>query len=80
MTFQVAEVTNILGSVSRIVNAGHRVIFDTPEIGSYLENKATGKRIALRQHNGVYLLDVWVEPNPNKNKLRILSSRNDEYV
>ena len=68
MTFQVAEVTKILGSVSRIVNAGHRVIFDTPEIGSYLENKATGKRIALRQHNGVYLLDVWVEPNPNKNK------------
>ena len=64
MTFQVADVTKILGSVSRIVSTGHKVVFDTPEIGSYLENKATGKNITLRQHNGVYLLDVWVEPNP----------------
>ena len=52
------------GSVSRIVGAGHRVILDSPEVGSYVENKSTGKKIFLRQHNGVYLLDVWVEPNP----------------
>ena len=65
MTFQVADVTKILGSVSRIVSTGHRVVFDTPDVGSCLENKSTGKKINLRQHNGIYFLDVWVEPNPN---------------
>ena len=65
MTFQIADVSKNLGSVSRIVATGHRIIFDTPDVGSYIENKQTGKQIKLRQHNGVYLLDVWVAPNPS---------------
>ena len=66
MTFQVADVTKILASVSRMVSTGHRVVFDSPEVGSYIEHKASGKKIKLRQHNGVYLLDMWVAPNGNK--------------
>ena len=42
------------------------MVFDTPDVGSYLENKSIGKKINLRQHNGIYLLDVWAEPNPNE--------------
>ena len=63
MTFQIAGVSKALGAVSRIVGAGNRVIFDDPStIGSFIENKTTGKKTPLRQHNGVYYLDVWVKP------------------
>ena len=41
MTAQVTEVNKALLSVSRIVRAGNRVVFD--EEGSYIEDKATGE-------------------------------------
>ena len=63
MAFQVAGVSKALRAVSRIVGAGNRVIFDDPNtVGSFIENKATGKKTPLRQHNGVYYLDVCVKP------------------
>ena len=63
MALQVAGVSKALGAVSRIVGAGNRVIFDDPAtVGPYIENKTTGKTTPLRQHNGVYYLDVWVKP------------------
>ena len=62
MAFQVAGVSKALGAVSRIVGAGSRVVFDDPNtVGSFIENKSTGKKTPLRQHNGVYYLDVWVK-------------------
>ena len=60
--FQMCDVTKCLASVSRIVEAGHRVILDTPEAGSYIENRHTGERTYLRQERGLYLLDAWVMP------------------
>ena len=45
MTFQIAEVTKILASVSRIVATGHRVVFDSPDIGSYIEHKDSGGKL-----------------------------------
>ena len=63
MSFQVAGVSKALGTVSRIVGAGSRVVFDDPAtVGSYIENKTTGKTTPLRQHNGVYYLDALVKP------------------
>ena len=63
MAFQVAGVSKALGAVSRIVGAGKRVVFDDPSaVGSFIENKTTGKNIPLRQHNGVYYMDVWIKP------------------
>ena len=54
MSFQVAGVSKALGAVSRIVGAGNRVIFDDPNtVGSFIENKTTGKITPLRQHNGI---------------------------
>ena len=60
-------VTKALGSVSRMVRNGIRVVFDVDEWGdncSYIDSKATGKRMWLRERNGVYVLDVMVAP-PN---------------
>ena len=58
MAFQVAGVGKALGAVSRIVGAGN----DPATVGSYIENKTTLKQTPLRQHNGVYYLDVWIKP------------------
>ena len=65
MDFQVTDVTKALGSVSRMVHNGNRVVFDLDEWGancSYIESKSTGKRLWLRERNGVYVLDVMVAP------------------
>ena len=53
-----------LASVSRIIQAGHRIVFDTVDAGSYIENKKSGKKIWLRQEGGVYFLDLWVNTKP----------------
>ena len=65
MDFQVTNVTKALGSVSRMVKNGNKVIFDVDEKGnnhSYIEKKDTGERLWLRERNGVYVLDVMVAP------------------
>ena len=49
-----------LASVSRLSQAGHRVVFDDPVIGSYTENKNTGVKKWPRQAGGVYFW-IWVK-------------------
>ena len=61
MTFQAAPVAKPLGSVKRICQAGHYVIFG--EDGSYIVNKATGELNWLREQSGNYMLDVWIPPS-----------------
>jgi hypothetical protein len=62
MRFQICNVTKPLGSVSRICQAGSRVIFGPPEEGSYIEHIMTGKKTILRQSKGLYYLDMWISP------------------
>ena len=61
LTFQVAEVTKVLGSVSKFCEAGNRVVFDDsdPE-GSYIMNKSTGVRTKMHKSDGVYKIPVWM--------------------
>ena len=58
MTFQVAEVSKALGSVSQIVKKGNRVVFD--DDGSYIQDKTTGDVSWMRQAGGMYYIDLWV--------------------
>ena len=60
MTFQCAQVSKALGSVSKICSNNNRVVFD--DDGSYIENKDTGERLWLEQRNGVYVLDMMIAP------------------
>ena len=62
MTFQLAAVNKALGSVSQIVANGNQVVFDP--MGSYIENVKTTEKLWLREHNGVYVLDVMIAPPP----------------
>jgi len=41
------------------VAKGNRIVLDGD--GSYIINKATGKKTALKVSNGVYTFDLWVE-------------------
>ncbi len=66
MTFQVARVNKALGSVSKIVTNGNRVVFD--QSGSYIENTWTKDKIWLREDNGVYVLDMLVAPPGKRNE------------
>ena len=61
LTFQVAEVTHVLGYVSKFCEAGNRVVFDDsdPE-GSYIMNKSTGVRTKMHKSDGVYKIPVWM--------------------
>ena len=61
MVFQAAPVTQALGSVKRICQSGHRVIFDDED--SYVQNKITGEVNMLREEDGNYILDAWILPS-----------------
>ena len=67
MTFQVTDVTKALGSVSKIVANGNKVVFD--ESGSFIEDKRSRERLWMREENGVYVLDVYVAP-PDHQEMR----------
>ena len=58
MTAQVTEVNKALLSVSRMVRAGNRVVFDSD--GSYIEHKTSGEWMPLEERKGLYTLKLWV--------------------
>ena len=61
--FDVANFTRPLASVSEIAKKQFRVVFD--DDGSYIQNKKSGKRIAVNQEGNLYVLDLWVQvPEP----------------
>ena len=61
MTAQVCDVNKPLMSVHKLVQTGHRVIFD--DGGSWIEDKATGECIDLKESGGMYMLRMWVPTN-----------------
>ena len=58
-TFQVADVTRPLCSVTKICDRGNRVAFDSE--GGYIENFATGARTRFMRQNNVYVMEMYVE-------------------
>ena len=55
---QIAEVKRNLASAMRIVKAGNKIVLD--DEGSYIENKATGRKIAVETENGDFEFEIWV--------------------
>ena len=58
MVAAVTEVDDALLSVSKVVKAGNRVVFD--EEGSYIEHKTSGEVTPLIGQRGLYKLKMWV--------------------
>ena len=66
IVFQVVEkVKDNLASVRKICGAGNRVVFDdaSPE-GSYILNKASGRKTKIELKNGNYIFKMWVPKSP----------------
>ena len=59
MTVQVCEVNKALLSVSNVVSAGYRVVFE--QGGSYVEDCATGERMYLKEVGGMYMMKLWIK-------------------
>ena len=56
---QVCEVNKPLLSVSKMVAAGNRVVFD--ESGSYIENIVSGEKVWMKSEGGMYMLKMFVK-------------------
>ena len=59
---QVCEVNKALMSVSRMVQAGNKVVFS--KSGSYVEDESTKEKIPLREQGGMYMLKLWIKNQP----------------
>ena len=60
MNYLVTGVKKSLASVGAIVHGGNRVIFDAD--GSFIENKVTGERIAVKRKDGTFIMEMQVGP------------------
>ena len=64
-TFQaVAGIRKPPAAVSRVTAKGNRVILDDEGCDSFIENKATGKKIPLYLVNGIYEMEVEIQKPP----------------
>ena len=62
--YQVADVSRTLTSVSRVCDAGNRVIFES--WGGYIQNLQTGSTTTFERKSNVYELTGWMlAPKPN---------------
>ena len=70
-TFQVANVNKVLASVSALVDAGHRVIFDrcdkTGVDLSFIVHKKSGESIRMKRERNVWTVDTYVDPDDEGN-------------
>ena len=63
MAFQsTTSVKKPLAAASKITARGNRIVLDGPDSISYIENKETGVKIPLNIENGVYVMEVTVDP------------------
>ena len=58
MKVQIAEVTRMLISASKVANAGNIVNLDAKN--PHIKNIKTGKETKVRHKNDMFLLDLWV--------------------
>ena len=58
MTFQVAGVKKALAAVSKICKAGNIVQFGDESLECFIMNKATKKKVMLKQKRDSYVIDV----------------------
>jgi hypothetical protein len=63
MAFQATtDVKKPLAAASKVASKGNRIILDEEGCDSYVENKKTGKRIPLTLENGVYMMEMLIQP------------------
>ena len=56
------QVQKPLAAASKIAAKGNRIVLEAEGLDSYIENKATGRKIPLQIENGVYMMEMLVVP------------------
>lgn len=65
--FSVANVNKVLMSATQVANRGHRIVLQPYYMDSYIEDIATGDRMALYQQDGVSVQRLThVAPGPTE--------------
>ena len=67
-----SNVKRTLLSVSKLVDAGNRVVFDPR--GSFIRNKETHQTVPIYKANGVYKMNLWV-PQDTRDPKSITTGR-----
>jgi hypothetical protein len=65
MKFHVTDTTKPLASALAVVKMGNRIVLDGDL--SYIENKATGEKVSLKESGGTYVFEVEAVPNATNN-------------
>ena len=73
ITMQVAKVNKPLASVSKLIDEGFKVIFDSS--GSYMINKRSGGKISILRERGVFVLNAYVAEDPKTDEKEENSSQ-----
>ena len=69
MAFQATtDVQKPLAAASKIAAKGNRIVLEAEGLDSYIENKASGKKIPLTIENGVYMMEMLVMPFQGQTK------------
>ena len=77
LTTQVGkECKKLFISVRRMNQAGNKVVLDEDEC--YIENKKTGKRTAIYEHEGTFAFDIWVRIQEKSEYTGIYSAIKEE--
>ena len=58
LTFNVADVSRPQASAMKVVEAGNRIVMDPNPEDCYIENKATGEKMRIRQKKGTFFFGV----------------------
>ena len=59
-----AEVSRPLNAVSDICDSSNRVLFGRS--GGVISNVETGHETYFQREDGIYILNFWIAPNPEK--------------
>ena len=63
LLFQIAAIDKPLVSVSKLNEAGYKVVFD--DNNSYIMHKKTKKAIKMKKAKGVFVVDAYVPKKPD---------------
>ena len=81
-TFQIADVNEVLASVTYLVDHNHRVVFDqdldTGEDISFIMNKADGETIKMRRDRNVWVIDAYIEEDTEQGFTRPVAAPQPE--
>ena len=77
ITMQVADVTKVLGSVRKMMDANNRVVFDSD--GGYILHKPTGRKTTIKEMGNAFIFSIWVK-REQKEEVQVVDDKGGRMV